>query len=68
MKKGLLAFTSTLVLLLPLSGCTTTHFVKTVEVIKDADGKIVQTVERETVEQMGKSYDLKFNHLNKKSP
>ncbi len=45
-----------------LSGCVQTAYSKSIAVTKDADGRIVQTVETETVSQAGQGYPM---HLEK---
>lgn len=45
-----------------ISGCVQTAYSKSISVTKDADGRIVQTVETETVTQPGQGYQM---HLEK---
>jgi hypothetical protein len=49
-----------------LSGCVVpTTYTKTVTVRRDADGKIVETIETEGVVQQGQDgYPVKFQHLD----
>jgi len=47
-----------------LSGCVATTYSKSVAVTKDADGKILQTVETEAIVQPGgQGWPVKFEHL-----
>jgi outer membrane lipoprotein SlyB len=46
-----------------VSGCVTTHFEKQTTVTKDADGRIVQTVEVERAVQVRGGWPIKFDHL-----
>lgn len=46
------------------SGCVSTTYTKTVHVTKDAEGKIIQTVESESVVQPNQSgWPMKFEYL-----
>jgi len=49
-------------------GCVQSQYSKTVEVTKDASGKVVSTVETETVTQPGSGYPVKFEHLKDIQP
>lgn len=49
------------------SGCVQTQFIKTIQVNKDASGKVIGTVETESVVQPGSAMPLSFKHLNKDS-
>ena len=53
-------------LLLPitaLSGCVQTAYSKSISVTKDAEGRIVQTVETETITQPGQGYQMKLEKI-----
>lgn len=49
--------------LIMATGCTATWVTKSVEVTKDENGKIVQTVEKETAEQRQTAFPFTFEHL-----
>ncbi len=58
-----------LVLSLAASGCVSTTYTKTVTVTKDADGKIVQIVESESIMQPNQQgWPVKFEHLKGVQP
>ncbi|WP_416195110.1 hypothetical protein [Pseudomonas sp. MH10] len=47
-----------------LFGCVVpSSYSKTVSVTKDADGRVIQTVESETVVQGSKGYPLRLEHI-----
>lgn len=46
-----------------LSGCVQTAYSKSISVTKDAEGRIVQTVETETVTQPGQGYQMKLEKI-----
>ncbi|KQQ62270.1 hypothetical protein ASF66_11350 [Pseudomonas sp. Leaf129] len=46
-----------------LSGCVQTAYSKSVTVTKDADGRVVQTVETETVTQPGQGYEMRLEKI-----
>ena len=46
-----------------LSGCVQTAYSKSIAVTKDGDGRIVQTVETETVTQPGQGYQMKLEKI-----
>lgn len=47
-----------------LAGCVSTTYTKTVTVTKDADGKIIGSVESESIMQPNQSgWPVKFEHL-----
>ena len=52
-----------MVLATTLTGCVATHYTKTVEVTKDARGRILQTRIVETAQQDGQGWPIKFGHL-----
>ena len=51
---------------LALSGCVTTLVTKEVQVKKDANGKVIQTVETERVTQQGSARGMQFDYLKNK--
>ena len=51
---------------LVFSGCVTTLVTKEVKVKKDANGKIVETVETERVTQQGSARGMQFDYLKNK--
>jgi hypothetical protein len=54
----------TIFVALTATGCVTTSYTKTISVTKDADGKILQTVETEGVVQPNQQgWPLKFKYL-----
>ena len=46
-----------------LSGCVQTAYCKSISVTKDAEGRIVQTVETETITQPGQGYQMKLEKI-----
>ncbi|WP_434603111.1 hypothetical protein J3P85_07250 [Pseudomonas sp. Z1-12] len=46
-----------------LSGCVQTAYSKSISVTKDAEGRIVQTVETETITQPGQGYQMKLEKI-----
>jgi outer membrane lipoprotein SlyB len=46
-----------------LSGCVQTAYSKSIAVTKDADGRVVQTVETETVTQPGQGYPIQLEKI-----
>ena len=46
-----------------LSGCVQTAYSKSISVTKDAEGRIVQTVETETVTQPGNGYQMRLEKI-----
>ena len=67
MKKTYLLLTLTTAIL--ATGCVATTYSKSVTVTRDADGKIVQTVETEAVVQPGgQGWPVKFEHLKGVQP
>ncbi|WP_052261098.1 hypothetical protein [Pseudomonas sp. C5pp] len=56
-----LIFMSAIAVSAALSGCVVqSSYSKTIAVTKDADGKILQTVESETVVQPGQGYPMRL--------
>ena len=52
-----------------LSGCAVpTTYSKSISVTKDATGKVVETVETETIVQPGQGYPVRFEHLQAVQP
>ncbi|WP_342030341.1 hypothetical protein [Pseudomonas sp. CFBP 13719] len=51
-----------------LAGCVQTAYTKSVSVTKNADGRIVQTVETETVTQPGQGYQMKLEKIKGVQP
>lgn len=52
-----------LVVITAISGCVQTAYSKSISVTKDADGRVVQTVETETVTQPGQGYQMKLEKI-----
>lgn len=46
-----------------LTGCVQTAYSKSISVTKDAEGRIVQTVETETVTQPGQGYPMRLEKI-----
>lgn len=61
--KKIIFVTSTVIL---LSGCVSTRAIKDITVTKDSNGKITQTVEKESVEQIRTFSPFNFNYLEVK--
>ncbi|HEY4074965.1 MAG TPA: hypothetical protein VGM52_17860 [Herbaspirillum sp.] len=54
----------TIFIVLTITGCVSTSYTKSISVTKDADGKILQTVETEGVVQPNQQgWPLKFKYL-----
>ena len=51
---------------LALSGCVTTLVTKEVQVKKDANGKVIETVETERVTQEGRAKGMRFDYIKNK--
>ena len=51
-----------------LSGCVQTAYSESISVTKDAEGRIVQTVETETVTQPGNGYQMKLEKIKGVQP
>jgi len=51
---------------LALSGCVTTLVTKEVRVKKDANGKVIETLETERVTQQGSARGMQFDYLKNK--
>jgi len=63
--KSIAAFASLIV----LTGCVNTQYAKSVAVTKDANGKVVQTVETEGVVQPNQNgWPVNFEHLKGVQP
>ncbi|KPZ12762.1 Uncharacterized protein ALO40_02055 [Pseudomonas syringae pv. viburni] len=46
-----------------ISGCVQTAYSKSIAVTKDASGRVVQTVETETVTQPGQGYEMRLEKI-----
>lgn len=46
-----------------LTGCVQTAYTKSIVVTKDADGRVVQTVETESVTQPGTGYEMRMEKI-----
>ncbi|EGH67957.1 hypothetical protein A584_26961 [Pseudomonas syringae pv. theae ICMP 3923] len=46
-----------------ISGCVQTAYSKSIAVTKDALGRVVQTVETETVTQPGQGYEMRLEKI-----
>jgi hypothetical protein len=58
-----------LLLALLASGCVATDYTKSIAVTKDADGKIIQTVETESITQPNQEgWPVKFEYLKGVDP
>lgn len=51
-----------------LSGCVQTAYSKSISVTKDAEGRVVQTVETETVTQPGQGYQMRLEKIKGVQP
>lgn len=56
-------FVAVLFAVFALSACVQTVYTKTVDVTKDANGKVLQVVEHESVTQPGHGWPAKFEYL-----
>ena len=54
------------VLCFALSGCVRTLVTKEVQVKKDANGKVIETIETERIIQQGGTKGVQFNYLKNK--
>ncbi|ALU62305.1 MULTISPECIES: hypothetical protein [Pseudomonas syringae group] len=52
-----------LLAVISISGCVQTAYSKSIAVTKDASGRIVQTVETETVTQPGQGYEMRLEKI-----
>jgi hypothetical protein len=60
---------ATLTTLLLFTGCVSTSYNKSIAVTKDANGKIIQTVETESVTQPNQSgWPVKFEYMKDVQP
>ncbi len=55
-----------LLMSLALSGCVSTYVIKEIQVKKDANGKIIETVQTERTIQAGVTKGMKFDYLKNK--
>ncbi|WP_285424818.1 hypothetical protein [Pseudomonas sp. efr-133-TYG-103a] len=51
-----------------LSGCVQTAYSKSITVTKDGEGRVVQTVETETVTQPGNGYQMRLEKIKGVQP
>lgn len=56
-------FTLFLLAVISISGCIQTAYSKSIAVTKDASGRVVQTVETETVTQRGQGYEMRLEKI-----
>ncbi|KPW27667.1 hypothetical protein ALO95_03157 [Pseudomonas syringae pv. antirrhini] len=56
-------FTLLLLAVISVSGCVQTAYSKSIAVTKDASGRVVQTVETETVTQPGQGYEMRLEKI-----
>ncbi|MCR8718621.1 hypothetical protein NVV30_07915 [Pseudomonas syringae] len=56
-------FTLLLLAVISISGCVQTAYSKSIAVTKDASGRVVQTVETETVTQPGQGYEMRLEKI-----
>ncbi|KPZ11975.1 hypothetical protein ALP50_00415 [Pseudomonas syringae pv. spinaceae] len=56
-------FTLLLLAVISISGCIQTAYSKSIAVTKDASGRVVQTVETETVTQPGQGYEMRLEKI-----
>ncbi|AQX57441.1 hypothetical protein BV360_00592 [Pseudomonas syringae pv. actinidiae] len=52
-----------LLAVISISGCVQTAYSKSIAVTKDALGRVVQTVETETVTQPGQGYEMRLEKI-----
>ncbi|EPN63620.1 hypothetical protein BTW15_15835 [Pseudomonas syringae pv. tomato] len=52
-----------LLAVISISGCVQTAYSKSIAVTKDASGRVVQTVETETVTQPGQGYEMRLEKI-----
>jgi hypothetical protein len=55
-----------LVMCFALSGCVSTYVIKEIRVKKDANGKVIETVETERTIQHGITKGMQFDYLKNK--
>jgi len=51
---------------LVLSGCVSTYVIKEIQVKKDANGKVIETIETERTIQRGLTKGMQFDYLKNK--
>ncbi|MBS7421808.1 hypothetical protein KHW15_22365 [Pseudomonas syringae] len=56
-------FALLLLSVISISGCVQTAYSKSIAVTKDASGRVVQTVETETVTQPGQGYEMRLEKI-----
>ncbi|AAY39336.1 hypothetical protein JTE78_01280 [Pseudomonas syringae pv. aptata] len=56
-------FALLLLAVISISGCVQTAYSKSIAVTKDASGRVVQTVETETVTQPGQGYEMRLEKI-----
>ncbi|MCH5531368.1 hypothetical protein L6205_19715 [Pseudomonas syringae pv. syringae] len=56
-------FALLLLAVISISGCVQTAYSKSIAVTKDASGRVVQTVETETVTQPGQAYEMRLEKI-----
>ncbi|OBS32815.1 hypothetical protein [Pseudomonas syringae] len=56
-------FALLLLAVISISGCVQTAYSKSIAVTKDASGRVVQTVEIETVTQPGQGYEMRLEKI-----
>ena len=55
-----------LLLCLALSGCVSTYVIKEIQVKKDANGKVIETIQTERTIQAGVTKGVQFDYLKSK--
>lgn len=56
-------FALLLLAVISISGCVQTAYSKSIAVTKDASGRVVQTVETDTVTQPGQGYEMRLEKI-----
>ncbi|AKF49765.1 hypothetical protein PsyrH_04685 [Pseudomonas syringae pv. syringae HS191] len=56
-------FALLLLAVISISGCVQTAYSKSIAVTKDASGRVVQTVETETVTQPSQGYEMRLEKI-----
>lgn len=64
--EGIMKIICALMMCLALSGCVSTYVIKEIQVKKDANGKVIQTVETERTIQRGMTKGMQFDYLKNK--
>ncbi len=54
------------IMCIALSGCVSTYVIKEVQVKKDANGKVIETIETERTIQRGVTKGVQFDYLKNK--